>query len=96
MISVDNSICHCGQCGKSFPVEWDLEPAGSQERGMGEEYYYTAEEEFICPFCGNTIAASLEAYEYPVGALNYSHAKIDRDDSGESTIDTPDINFFDL
>lgn len=63
----------CSRCGhihnlKQDEISFDAE-SGS-ERGMGEECHYVAYVDLPCDNCHQDIHLKLEAWEYPVGAIN--------------------------
>ena len=96
MIVVSNSVCICGRCGTAAEIEWDLEPIDSYEKDMGINTEYESMQEALCEKCGNRIEARLLATEYPPGTLENSDVIIDKDESGESRVEKPRIEFFDL
>lgn len=96
MIKIGKSKCHCGFCEAVFDIEWEVETTYSydHEHGMGEETEYECTAWAECPECGNEIIGHMNIYEYPVGALNMI-SEIQTDD-GETVIEAPRVNFFDI
>lgn len=98
MVRVKNSDCHCGKCGNTFSIRWDLEIVNTTERQMGKEVEYLGETKCTCPDCGNTITGVLSVFEYPTGCLNMKEIKdvTDSYNTADSTISEPAVAFFDL
>jgi hypothetical protein len=55
----------------------EFEVVGSEERNMGPENEYQAEEYFECDECGREIKVTFRIWEYPVGIHNYDEVSID-------------------
>lgn len=98
MVKVNASKCICGVCKTEFQVDWEITCIDSFEREMGEETEYEGIADVNCPNCGNRISGELQFWEYPVGALNLCEIRLVRDsaDSEETSIETPDVYFYDL
>ncbi len=96
MIIVTKSEGTCGKCGAKLEVEWDLDWVHSYEKDMGLNSYYESDVQVVCEKCGNVIAAKLYASEYPEGTLENSKVTIEGDASGKSTLEKPNIEFYDL
>ncbi|MDH4472290.1 MAG: hypothetical protein QE487_06760 [Fluviicola sp.] len=65
----------CKKCGTDYSFEdseIEFECVGSDERSMGTENAYSAEIEYDCEKCGNSMRAQFDLWEYPIGAYNYS------------------------
>ena len=61
----------CDNCNYTInDVVVELDQVSSSEEAMGPEYQYEGIDNFTCPQCGNEISISIEAWEYPQGALN--------------------------
>lgn len=69
----------------------DFECVGSDERSMGTENHYQAENYFQCE-CNNGIIVTYEIWEYPIGTHNYDNIEIDGGTLIKSF--TPTIDFF--
>ncbi|MCH4167696.1 MAG: hypothetical protein LKF42_00455 [Streptococcaceae bacterium] len=76
------------KCGKSLcdgtvesdSGEFDLQQTWTDEdRGMGEEIFYSAEVYKKCPECGEEYTLSFECSEYPAGAPNYEDFGVNKD-----------------
>ncbi|MBB3045901.1 hypothetical protein FHR99_000137 [Litorivivens lipolytica] len=67
-----------------------MDAVSSEERGMGPEVEYEGELECECPNCGNVLLVRHSAWEYPVGALNYSENYVS---GGELVEGFKDIDF---
>jgi len=70
----NDMVVRCEECGCEniiLGTEIEFEVTSVEERGMGEEIGYDADEVRNCQNCGNEIAISITAYEYPLGVLNY-------------------------
>lgn len=69
----------------------DFECVGSDERNMGTENHYQAEDYFQCE-CGNDIEVTYEIWEYPIGTHSCDNIEID----GGTLIESfkPTIDFF--
>ncbi len=100
MIRIKPSECICGVCNTHFYGEWEYELCSvEKENGMGDENDYQLDLLEICPSCGNTIEASMEIFEYPIGTLETQNPQIaitDSANSGQSKVNLPQITFFDL
>lgn len=71
----------CNQCGRIHQynkrqLSLDFECIGSDERDMGIENEYQAEEIFNCE-CGNEIEVTFSVWEYPIGIHNYDEITIE-------------------
>lgn len=62
----------CKNCNKVFEVELDFECVSTNERNMGTEFDYEGVSEERCPYCGKDIYIKIEAYEYPIGCIEYT------------------------
>ena len=85
----------CDNCDHQFTVDkndfdFDWNPIGGSERGMGPETEYECTENFECPNCGNECSVIFHVWEYPVGAYNY-----DEIETEGCTIEEKDINLYD-
>lgn len=96
MIIISKSPGTCGFCGADLEVEWDLDLIDFYEKDGGVCNIYQSEVDTICPKCENRILAKLRAIEYPEGVLEDSSVRIMGDESGKSSIEKPQIDFFDL
>lgn len=66
--------CHltCCNCHKEFDAPEDLEvETSSEERNMGAQIGYTWVYEDECPKCHNQYGFEINAWEYPIGILDY-------------------------
>lgn len=68
----------CKKCLKSFEIEIDdfETDTYSYERNMGAEIQYNWNYIGNCPHCNNDLEISFDAYEYPVGMLNYEDSEL--------------------
>ena len=80
-------VLQCKKCGEIIEAEMDLQSVFLHERQMGYETQFQGEVEAMCPFCNNFIYILLEAWEYPIGALNY----INVEGNGVELIESPDL-----
>lgn len=69
--------CKCEKCGRisNFAREnlfIEFESVGSYERNMGAEIEYVANLHVPCKYCDNEFEITYDAWEYPIGALNYT------------------------
>lgn len=69
--------CKCDHCGlrtkfskKEILIDW--QSVASDERGMGKEIEYEARVDLFCNYCDNLFEIIYRAWEYPMGALNYT------------------------
>ena len=84
-------LIQCRKCGEVIEVYDDFECVSCEERNMGEEYEHEITIDDSCPNCDNSLFLRIDAWEYPVGALNY----LDYEIEGADIIDEIDISFFD-
>lgn len=75
-------VFDCNKCGKRHhykkeELELDFDCIGSDERNMGPENEYQAEEYFECE-CGNDIKVTFGVWEYPSGIHNYDEVEVER------------------
>lgn len=87
----NDMIVECEECGNQiiiFGNDVDFEVTSVEERGMGEEISYDATEERNCENCGNEIVVRINAWEYPIGVLNYDDNSV----SGGTFTVSPTIN----
>jgi restriction system protein len=80
----------CKKCNKLYyisPEDFDEPDTTSDERSMGYEIQYTWDYEFNCDKCKNELKITIEAYEYPVGILNYQEINAE----GCNIIDEPSL-----
>lgn len=98
MVVVEKSLCRCGKCNSSFEVEWELEYIDSRERDMGEECVYSGQIDVTCLQCGNVISAQLHVVEFPIGQIEVREmfGLHDSEGTGNSSVEKPLINCFDL
>lgn len=66
-----------------------FEVQNSQERSMGSETLHSFSSEFYCAKCDNIISFTLDAWEYPMGSVNF----IDSDVTGGVIITKPSIEY---
>ncbi|WP_286707540.1 hypothetical protein [Flavobacterium sp. 38-13] len=68
----------CKRCLKNFEIESDdfERNTYSYERNMGNETQYNWNYVGNCPHCMNDIEISFDAYEYPVGVLNFEDSEL--------------------
>ncbi|REG91111.1 hypothetical protein [Flavobacterium aquicola] len=68
----------CKKCLKNFEIEIDdfETDTYSYERSMGNENQYNWNYIGNCPHCDNDLEISFDAYEYPVGMLNYEDSEL--------------------
>ncbi|WP_449388610.1 PIN-like domain-containing protein [Chryseobacterium lineare] len=71
----------CSSCGRIHRYDksefnLDFGCVSSNERNMGTENQYEAEEHFECS-CGNEIEVKFELWEYPAGVHNYDSIEIE-------------------
>lgn len=88
----NDMVVRCEECDSEniiFGTEVEFELTSVEERGMGEEIGYDAEEERSCQNCGNEITIRITAYEYPLGVLNYDDHSV----SGGTFTIPPEINY---
>lgn len=69
--------CKCENCGlrtkfSKDEIFIDWQGVGSYERGMGKEIEYEARVDLFCKYCDNLFEIIYRAWEYPMGALNYT------------------------
>lgn len=64
-------IVQCNSCGEIIEISTDLDCVFSQERQMGTELEFQGIIDDECPNCSNNIYISIDAWEYPIGAVNY-------------------------
>lgn len=60
----------CNKCGSQFEIQFDFHSAGSDERNMGPENHYSANDQIGCDKCDSEISYDFYLSEYPVGATN--------------------------
>jgi len=63
----------CEKCDTIQTITADqftFECEGSDEREMGSEFEYSAEEQFHCSKCGKNITVKVSVWEYPEGVFN--------------------------
>lgn len=80
--------CEC--CGRKYMIDkdsLDVQTYCYDGRGMGEEIEYHFIGEMDCQ-CGNALKYDVQAWEYPIGALNYT----DKDTEGCSFIKEPVVS----
>jgi len=68
----------CKKCFKNFEFDLDYYETDiyTYDRNMGNEYQYHWNYIGNCPHCDNDIEISFDAYEYPVGILNYEDSDL--------------------
>lgn len=72
MLALKKCQLTCSSCGKVFSSSKDLEAdTWSDNRGMGEQIGYTWIEEGVCPQCNLDFNFQIDAYEYPIGILDF-------------------------
>jgi len=74
------AIIECQKCSNELAIDGSdicMDAVSSEERGMGPEVGYEGELECECPKCGNNVLIRHSAWEYPVGALNYSENEVE-------------------
>lgn len=86
---LNDVIIKCEKCGElsyvdTDSLDWDV---FTYERSMGDEIEYYYKDELICENCGNKISFDIRAFEYPVGAFNYSSFECD----GGNFLEEPNI-----
>lgn len=70
--------CHlkCDKCGAEFDAPSDLESETySEERSMGMQIGYKWTHEDECPHCHKPYSFEINAWEYPIGFLDYEDHK---------------------
>lgn len=67
----------CRSCGVQINIDLDLECVSTYERQMGMELEYEAICESECLNCGADILVRVQAWEYPVGVLNYQNVELE-------------------
>lgn len=90
MMQVTNDFyVKCNRCGQITKVETDsLEyDTAVYDRPMGEEIEYNFYGEICCEECNSWISFNIRAFEYPVGAFNFS----DYDCHGGKFVDEPTV-----
>ena len=82
-------IIQCDKCGTVHIIDKDSLDIDtySYERNMGDEVEYNFVGETDCDKCGCNLKYSVRAYEYPVGALNYT----DNECEGGHFLQSPEI-----
>ncbi len=70
-------LIKCNTCQEIIEVDTDLILVSSYERQMGPETEYEGVVEDFCPNCNNPIYIQILAWEYPIGALNYTRTTSD-------------------
>ena len=90
MMQVTNDFyVKCNRCGQITKVETDsLEyDTAVYDRPMGEEIEYNFYGEICCEKCNSWISFNIRAFEYPVGAFNFS----DYDCHGGKFVNEPTV-----
>ena len=90
MMQVTNDFyVKCNRCGQIAKVETDsLEyDTAVYDRPMGEEIEYNFYGEICCEKCNSWISFNIRAFEYPVGAFNFS----DYDCHGGKFVNEPTV-----
>lgn len=90
MVLANDIHLQCSRCNHIFAISKDYyEPSISYHKhgsnGMGEEIYYSIENNIKCEVCGNIIFFGIYGFEYPIGALDSSNYSI----SGAKFITNP-------
>lgn len=77
MILSGKLIVRCDCCGRKINIDIESleEDSFAYERNMGDEIEYDFSGEHICEECRNQLSYCIKAFEYPVGALNYSDSE---------------------
>jgi hypothetical protein len=60
----------CNKCGSQFGFQFDFDLTDSDERNMGPENHYHADDQIGCDKCGNEISYDFYLSEYPAGSPN--------------------------
>ena len=90
MMTVKNDFyIRCNNCGYVTTVNADSLEYDTHvyDRPMGEEIEYNFYGEICCEKCHNWISFNIRAYEYPVGAFNFS----DNDCHGGEFVEQPTV-----
>ncbi len=87
---MNDLVIQCNSCGKISIIDKDsLEvQTHAYERQMGSEIEYDFEGESDCDNCGNCLAYSIRAFEYPAGSLNYDDCEC----RGGQFVQSPEID----
>lgn len=82
-------IIKCNECGSQYSIDVDSldESSYAYERNMGAEIQRSFSGECQCERCGEIMEFSIDAFEYPEGALNYSSS----DSRGCEILEEPEI-----
>ena len=96
MILVSKSKGLCGGCGNEIEIEWDLDLIDSCKKAEGVSSNYESCENWECDACGNILKARLWMVEYPEGVVEDCGVDIVEEQEGNSFVEVPDIQLFDL
>lgn len=90
-LTFKNFRIQCLKCGKIRQVSKEdfVEETDSEERSMGLEIHYNWIFDSDCEYsnCAHPIRVELDAWEYPLGIVNYHEKRID----GAFFIESPNI-----
>lgn len=81
----------CLACGIVNPLGMELECVSSYRRKMGLELEYMAVGEILCPNCGASIIAQIDAWEYPEGTVEHYIVMTDGAEKIEEPVFIPEM-----